>query len=698
MNLNEDNVSLFHSLAPVLTEHGDAICAEMYDILFQETPAARRFFSLEFFRAGESTSGAVQERLETLLPEEERAKCPFADDAEGDLSNACPAAKRAISNQARRLAGSILDFCINIHDLDKVQREIHRIAATHVSRGVQPAHYGLVGVALLDAVKKVLGPAASDEVLDCLGETYEFLSAAFIQVEKEMRGVIAKKPGGWVGYRDFQVTNRVGTANGSVAISMKGVDGMPAVGYIPGQSVCIRWEDATYGTLMKNVPLDASGVTNRSIAHEEYAFSIKSGSTIGFVTSTQLLFEAAQVGMILEVSPPVGGFTYKPDSGGAPNQHSFSRRGSIPSLLASEIPRDRTRATPLSDQMSPRNLISPRRTSMKGAVASAAVDNVQPSDKFSSSSKRTSLKGSESIYELGRHRVESRSGGDSLTASFSSLSTARRLSCRLEEAGRCSSIKEAFDETLLEAEVSSSGGNTPTVLTPIQATRRSTLGSGNIGLSGAVQSPLSNRVVTPSLGNEQGDGNHCDSFSLSGRSRRASLNSRRLEPIGIGPSPLTPKARGKEQPKMAVWGDQLASSLAQARVVQADIESNVTPSSDWSSSSDGSASLDGCTAIPTRMRSNLHLHIGEQSPLVSRRTDPKVRDDEFELTASVDELLSPRHSTESPKPTQGSNALCKQKSNLAQFSLVGPTLTQPCSDSEPSVSGSSIDSTDYLDQ
>lgn len=63
---------------------------------------------------------------------------------------------------------------------------LEKMAASHVHVGVQPEHYPLVGVSLLQAVKDVLADAASDEVIAAWKEAYFYLADILIAREKEL--------------------------------------------------------------------------------------------------------------------------------------------------------------------------------------------------------------------------------------------------------------------------------------------------------------------------------------------------------------------------------------------------------------------------------------------------------------------------------------------------------------------------------
>ena len=52
-----------------------------------------------------------------------------------------------------------------------------------------PEHYPIVGTCLLKAIKKVLGDAATPEIMDAWAAAYFFLADIFIDAENKIREV-----------------------------------------------------------------------------------------------------------------------------------------------------------------------------------------------------------------------------------------------------------------------------------------------------------------------------------------------------------------------------------------------------------------------------------------------------------------------------------------------------------------------------
>ena len=135
--LSDETKAIVSSTKPVLEEHGLAITTSMYERLFTEHP-----------------------EVESL----------FAGAAPG---------------QADRLAGAVLAYAEHIENIEALVPVVQEIGAKHVAAGVEPAHYDVVGGALLGAMVDVLGEL-DPAVLDAWGEAYGFLADVFIGIEADL--------------------------------------------------------------------------------------------------------------------------------------------------------------------------------------------------------------------------------------------------------------------------------------------------------------------------------------------------------------------------------------------------------------------------------------------------------------------------------------------------------------------------------
>ena len=74
----------------------------------------------------------------------------------------------------------------HITNLEAIKPVIERISQKHRAIGITPDQYPVVGETLLQAVKDVLGEAATEEIIDAWGKAYGYIADAFISIEKKL--------------------------------------------------------------------------------------------------------------------------------------------------------------------------------------------------------------------------------------------------------------------------------------------------------------------------------------------------------------------------------------------------------------------------------------------------------------------------------------------------------------------------------
>ena len=89
-------------------------------------------------------------------------------------------------SQPKALAGAVLAYAQNIDNLGALTGAVERIAQKHAGLNILPEHYPHVATALLQAIKDVLGEAATDDILGAWGEAYWFLADVLIGRETEI--------------------------------------------------------------------------------------------------------------------------------------------------------------------------------------------------------------------------------------------------------------------------------------------------------------------------------------------------------------------------------------------------------------------------------------------------------------------------------------------------------------------------------
>jgi len=211
--------------------------------------------------------------------------------------------------QQRALAGAIVAYATHIDQLDQLGSHVDLIAHKHVSLGIEPEHYPIVGQNLLAAIKELLGEQASDQVIDAWAKAYGLLAQIMIDHEK---GIYQKhdQDHGGRGFREFYVIDKVVESDEITSFYLKPSDGSVPSPHLAGQYITLRL--AFEGqTTMRNYSLSCapgSSAYRISVKRE----TAREGHIPDGVVSNHL-HDCIQVGDQLEVAPACGNFTLTTD-------------------------------------------------------------------------------------------------------------------------------------------------------------------------------------------------------------------------------------------------------------------------------------------------------------------------------------------------------------------------------------------------
>ncbi len=130
-------------------------------------PASTALLSIESEAVVKATAGVVAEHAEQITAR----FYPSMFAAHPELLRVFNQGNQATGEQSRALAASVVAYAVQLIDpaapsFDHVMR---RIAHKHVSLGIRPEQYTIVGHHLMGAVAAVLGDAVTPAVADCLG-------------------------------------------------------------------------------------------------------------------------------------------------------------------------------------------------------------------------------------------------------------------------------------------------------------------------------------------------------------------------------------------------------------------------------------------------------------------------------------------------------------------------------------------------
>ena len=211
--------------------------------------------------------------------------------------------------QQTALANTVYAAAVHIENLEAILPAVIQIAHKHRSLGILPEHYPIVGENLLQAIKEVLGDAATDDIINAWAEAYGVIADIFIQVEEELYQK-AEVNGGWRLFKPLKVAKKVVESDLVTSVYFVTEDGSPLPAYQPGQyiSVCVKIPNEEY-------LMNRQYTLSQANAEEGYRISVKretdhtpNGKVSNFIHDT------LQVGDMVDVSAPAGVFVLKESS------------------------------------------------------------------------------------------------------------------------------------------------------------------------------------------------------------------------------------------------------------------------------------------------------------------------------------------------------------------------------------------------
>ncbi|MCA9027134.1 MAG: NO-inducible flavohemoprotein [Planctomycetaceae bacterium] len=265
--LSESTVQIVKQITPAVAANAETITRRFYERMFEGNPDVKAFFNQAHQHSG---------------------------------------------GQQKALAGAICAYFSHIDNLDALMPAVELIVQKHCSLGIQAEHYPIVGKHLLDAIKDVMGDAATDEIIAAVTEAYGLLAHVCIDREAQIYAEQQAKPGGWNGYRKLVVDRKVPESEIVTSFYLKPTDGHPLPDYLPGQYITVRLDHPTTPTSPRNYSLSDRPGTGH------YRISVKRepspGETAPHGLISNHLHDEIHVGDSIEVGPPCGEFTIDPSA------------------------------------------------------------------------------------------------------------------------------------------------------------------------------------------------------------------------------------------------------------------------------------------------------------------------------------------------------------------------------------------------
>ena len=223
-----------------------------------------------------------------------------------ELLNIFNHANQQKGRQQTALANTVTAAAHYIDQLEVLLPAVKQIAHKHRSLAIKPEHYPIVGENLLEAIKEVLGEAATDEIIGAWAEAYGAIADVFIAVEKEMYEEVQGAEGGWADYKEFIVMDKVRESENITSILLKPADGQALPVFKPGQYMTIRISIPGEQYLM-NRQYSLTCSPNKAYFRISVKKELPGSSPDGKVSN--YLHTYLNVGDRLEATAPAGDFT-----------------------------------------------------------------------------------------------------------------------------------------------------------------------------------------------------------------------------------------------------------------------------------------------------------------------------------------------------------------------------------------------------
>jgi nitric oxide dioxygenase len=261
--LSDQSLSVVQATAPVVAAHADEITARFYPRMFAAHPELLRVFN------------------------------------QGN---------QATGEQSKALAGSVVAYAVQLIDpeapsFDHVMR---RIAYKHVSLGIRPEQYTIVGEHLLASVGEVLGDAVTPEIAAAWSEVYWLFALQLVAEEARLYqqgNVDPSQP-----TRPYRVVRRIEETADVISLVLE-PDGGPLPAIAPGQYVSV-FVDLPDGDRQPRQYTVSSTAVRTRLQITVRRVRGTNGAPDGRVSS--YLHDQVEVGDLLDVSAPAGDFVLTP--------------------------------------------------------------------------------------------------------------------------------------------------------------------------------------------------------------------------------------------------------------------------------------------------------------------------------------------------------------------------------------------------
>lgn len=224
--------------------------------------------------------------------------------AHPELNNLFNLGNQANGSQQQSLASAVFAYAVNIENAAALTPVNERIVHKHVSIGIKPSHYPIVGRYLLGAIKQVLGDAATPELIAAWDEAYWLLAGELISAEARLYQASGFEADSWMKLMVVKIEQQ---GSDITSFTLQASDNQTLPNFKPGQYISIaNYFDDIQLRQLRQYSLSDTPSKN------SFRISVKRENGDEFKPEGKVsnwLHEHVQVGDTLDVSHPYGNFT-----------------------------------------------------------------------------------------------------------------------------------------------------------------------------------------------------------------------------------------------------------------------------------------------------------------------------------------------------------------------------------------------------
>lgn len=230
----------------------------------------------------------------------------FADRPE--LTNLFNMGNQANGSQQQSLAAAVFAYAANHRTPDALGPVVNRIVHKHASVGLKPSHYAIVGKHLLNAIREVLGEAATPDLMAAWDEAYWVLAGELIAAEARL---YVKTDSGPDHRQPVRIVERREQGRDIVSFTLAPVGDGILADFQPGQylSVVVELSPGVFQQRQYSLSDVSNGRTWRISVKREPGDGERPQGAV-----SNWLHDNAGEGTVLMVSQPFGDFAPDVDS------------------------------------------------------------------------------------------------------------------------------------------------------------------------------------------------------------------------------------------------------------------------------------------------------------------------------------------------------------------------------------------------